>query len=237
MDAEKIQTPKQVKEFYEGFHGRICLRESLKFNRWLLKILKIKPGMRLLDIACGGGYLVAEAKKNGLACYGVDISERALGIAAQQAGQERFVASDAEHLPWRDNYFDLVTCLGSLEHFISPAKALNEMVRVAKDDASICILVPNLFSWENIKKVQKTGQAPTHGQELERFATRQQWQELLEASKLKVKRVVKYNGFPRLLEIKNGIPKIRSLRKFFGRFFIPFNLCSSFIFICEKKYE
>ena len=235
MLREQVKTNMGQKGFYEDFHKRVCVKESERFNRWLLKVLRLRSGIRLLDIACGGGYLLSKASQKKIQCFGVDISEQAISIAKAQNGRKELLVAEAENLPWPDGYFDVITCLGSLEHFLHPEKAVAEMIRVARDDSSFCILVPNLFSWDNIEWVRKTGKPPTHGQELERFATRWQWQELLKENGLKINRVLKYNGFPKLFEIKNGKIKLKSLRKFFRRFFIPFNLCSSFIFICEKK--
>lgn len=237
MSDKKSRSAREVKDFYEDFHGRICLRESQRFNSWLLKALKANSGIKLLDIACGGGYLLSVASQKGIFCFGLDISEKAISIAKAQKGEKELVVADSENLPLQNNFFDMVTCLGSVEHFLHPEKALTEMIRVGKDNTIFCILVPNLFSWDNIEQVKKTGRPPSHGQELERFATRWQWQEFLEENGLKVKKTINYNGFPRLLEMKNGKIKLKSLRKFFRRFFIPFNLCSSFIFVCERKNE
>ena len=54
-----------------------------------------------------------------------------------------FHSGPAESLPFPDGRFDIVTCLGSLEHFLEPVEALREMVRVATRDAVFIILVPN----------------------------------------------------------------------------------------------
>lgn len=236
MLRKEGRTASQVKEFYESFHTRICLKESARFNRWLLRILAPSPGSKLLDIACGGGYLLSEASQRGVISYGLEISEKAISIARTQKGKKELLIADAEHSPYRDKSFDMITCLGSLEHFIHPELALSEMLRIGKDSACFCILLPNLFSWDNIQKVKKTGKSPSHDQELERFATRWQWQDFLEENGLKVKKVIKYNGFPNLFETKNGRIKPKSLNKFFRRFFIPFNLSASFIFICEREH-
>ena len=48
-----------------------------------------------------------------------------------------------ECLPFESNRFNLITCLGSLEHFLDPVTALQEMVRVAAEGARFIILVPN----------------------------------------------------------------------------------------------
>jgi len=235
--GKEKKSARDVKNFYEEFHARICVKEGFRFNRWVVKTLAFRGGIRLLDIACGGGYFLSAASQKGLDCYGVDISERAIGIAGRQSGQKKLAVADAENLPWKDNSFDAVSCLGSLEHFLHPERALSEMLRVARRQAQFYILVPNLYAWDNIEIVKKTGKAATHSQELERFATRWQWQDLLEENKLRIKKVQGYNGFPNLFEISKGRVKIKSLRKFFLRFFIPLNLCSSFIFTCEKEEQ
>jgi SAM-dependent methyltransferase len=49
----------------------------------------------------------------------------------------------AESLPFEDGSFDLVSCLGSLEHFLDQPRALQEMRRVARPGGRILVLVPN----------------------------------------------------------------------------------------------
>jgi SAM-dependent methyltransferase len=79
----------------------------------------------------------------GAAVAGVDLSEKAIEICRLQMPDGAFHAQAAENLPFADRSFDLVTCLGSLEHFVKPVQALQEMSRVAKDDADFILLVPN----------------------------------------------------------------------------------------------
>lgn len=74
---------------------------------------------------------------------GVDLSEKAITVCKTALLQGDFYSTPAEDLPFEENRFDVVTCLGSLEHFVDPGKALKEMVRVAKNDAIFLLLVPN----------------------------------------------------------------------------------------------
>lgn len=84
-------------------------------------------GNTTLDIACGDGYIEKFAPET----VGVDFSFNAL-LKAQKNGAKYLVQADAQHLPFKDNSFDLAICSGSLEHFESPIKAFAEMVRVSK---------------------------------------------------------------------------------------------------------
>jgi SAM-dependent methyltransferase len=74
---------------------------------------------------------------------GVDISSKAIEVCRSQMPGGVFHAGQAEMLPFDDKQFDIVSCLGALEHFREPSLALREMVRVAKEDALFLLLVPN----------------------------------------------------------------------------------------------
>ena len=77
--------------------------------------LPLRPGMRLLDVACGSGQLALMAAKDGLDVTGVDIAtnlvERARSRARTAGLRVRFEEADAEALPFPDAQFDVVTSL------------------------------------------------------------------------------------------------------------------------------
>lgn len=97
----------------------------------------------VLDVACGSGEWLAVCRDRGASIAGIDISEKAIERCKQYLVDGRFFAQPAEKLPFDDGEFDLVTCLGSLEHFLDPVASLTEMVRVASDAATFVLLVPN----------------------------------------------------------------------------------------------
>jgi SAM-dependent methyltransferase len=100
-------------------------------------------GRKVLDIACGTGAWLAELARRGARPAGIDISSRAIEQCRRRLPDADIREGVAEELPFEDDRFDLVTCLGSLEHFLDQPRALREMRRVAKSDASFLILVPN----------------------------------------------------------------------------------------------
>lgn len=74
---------------------------------------------------------------------GLDISSRAVDLCRVRISDGRFDVGHAETLPYGERVFDLVTCLGSLEHFVDQPAAIREMRRVLKPGGRILILVPN----------------------------------------------------------------------------------------------
>ena len=135
----------EIKSFYdEKYYGKAS--EHIRPSGHLKKLaiqLEINSETEILDIACGTGNWLLAASQAGASPAGIDLSETAINICRKNIPQGEFHIGPAETLPFEDNSFNLVTCLGSLEHFLDPESALKEMVRVAKEDAQFLILVPN----------------------------------------------------------------------------------------------
>ena len=99
-------------------------------------------GMKVLDVACGSGTFF-ECNKNFLmSAWGIDCSKIAIAEAKKRFPDGNFQVGWADQLPYKDNFFDRVYCLGSLEHFLDMEKALKEMIRVLKWGGRILLQVP-----------------------------------------------------------------------------------------------
>ena len=137
---------RRIQEFYDREYYAADGGASHEVNwheRLIARRLGDLQGKRVLDVACGLGQWLGLLHSMGAGIDGVDISEQAVATCRARFPDGRFQQSVAEELPYADGSFDLVTCMGSLEHFVDKPAALREMVRVAKADASFLILVPN----------------------------------------------------------------------------------------------
>jgi ubiquinone/menaquinone biosynthesis C-methylase UbiE len=81
--------------------------------------LGLKPGMRVLDVACGTGNLSIAAARTGADVTGVDIApnlvEQAIARAEAENVTAKFDVGDAEAIPYEDARFDVVmTMFGSM---------------------------------------------------------------------------------------------------------------------------
>lgn len=108
-----------------------------------LDLLGATAGSRLLDVSCGAGSLLAAAQERGVNAVGVDLSDEAVRLAKRVVPAAEVAVGAGEALAFRNETFDYVTCLGSLEHFLDMGQGLEEMKRVAKPDGRFCIMVPN----------------------------------------------------------------------------------------------
>ncbi len=216
---------KQLKDSYDEIYKKIPLRESEEHYKWVTSVLAPERDKLLLDIACGGGYFLAEAEKTGLNSFGLDLSKVALLIAKKNTSQSKLICGDGEALPFKNDFFDYIINLGSLEHFLNPGIGLREMHRILKKDGKAIILLPNSYFLMTIWNIIRKGDTMRETkQKMDRWATKAEWVELIEGNGLKVNKILKYN-----YKSSNTPLKYKILRPF-----IPLNLSYCFLFVCRK---
>lgn len=94
-----------------------------------------KESIAILDMACGTGKSTEPLAATKLKVAGVDHDPQMIEEAKAQAELKNlnidYVVSEAEHLPFRDNNFDVIT-VGTAFHFFVSEIAMNEIKRVMK---------------------------------------------------------------------------------------------------------
>ncbi len=104
------------------------------------------PRPRILDVGCGTGANLEMLDDFGEA-EGVDVSTEALDFC-QTRGLQNVRQGEAEHLPYEDNSFDLVTGLDVVEHLDNDVAGLQEMRRVLRPNGRALLFVPAfMFLW------------------------------------------------------------------------------------------
>jgi ubiquinone/menaquinone biosynthesis C-methylase UbiE len=96
----------------------------------LLESARLKPSDRVLDIACGVGYVTAAARDCGARAVGIDFSAAQVRLAEQTYPDIKFLEADAEALPFGDRNFDVVFNAFGMPHLPNPDVATAEAHRV-----------------------------------------------------------------------------------------------------------
>ncbi len=95
------------------------------------------PGSgRLLDVGCGTGALVEEARERGLEAIGVEPDPEMAALAAERLGDD-VVAGGLPDLPFADDGFDAVTAGFVLNHVDDPRAGARELARVAAPGGTV----------------------------------------------------------------------------------------------------
>ncbi len=102
----------------------------------------------LLDAGCGTGYYTSIIKKNieNACVYGIDISKKAVKVAAKKDKDISFAVSSVFATPFKDNTFDAIISI------FSPL-AFDEFDRVLKDDGIVVCVYPGEKHLIELKKI------------------------------------------------------------------------------------
>lgn len=143
--TEPNHESRKIRDFYNNvyYDKSVALPATTRHLRRLAEKIDIGPNENVLDIACGTGEWLLAVQQRGATIVGLDISHKAISTCRSALPDDALYVGSAEELPFKDDQFDVVSCLGSLEHFVNPSTALSEIGRVGKPDGRFLLLVPN----------------------------------------------------------------------------------------------
>jgi SAM-dependent methyltransferase len=111
--------------------------------------IAVKKGMQIVDVGCGDGGYATFCASMGANLTFIDIQDEKVEALRKQLGagdyQGEFkgIVSECNPIPLPDNYADLVMSTEVLEHVPDPKQFLSEMVRIAREDATFLLTVPD----------------------------------------------------------------------------------------------
>ncbi len=233
-----IHDPHATMEAYNDIYSQegILLRDS--FYLWLVSLLQPEAGKLLVDISCGQGRLTVLAQNQGLRAIGVDFAYAGVSIGRAESPHSGWAVGDGERLPFEPQSVDYITHIGSLEHYMDPYAGAREIGRILKPDGRACILLPNAYGlFGNIRRVWGTGDIYDDGQPLQRYATRMNWQRMLEQGGLRIEKVIGYGeiDFPRTRQdLIYLLKKPQKILRYLISRLIPLNLTNHLVYICGR---
>jgi len=133
-----------------------------------------QPGLKVLDVATGGGHVARRLREAGAEVVTVDPAP----------GMQPDVIAPAEHLPFADGSFDVVVNRLAAHHFRSIGDAVGEMARVSN---SVLVIEDHRYTDEETEQAEKL-RDPSHVRSL----SEEEWRELIESAAFELERVEIY---------------------------------------------
>ncbi|HLK88159.1 MAG TPA: methyltransferase domain-containing protein [Candidatus Binataceae bacterium] len=111
----------------------------------MVEISGVRPDWRVLDVACGPGFVALAFAARCRRVDGIDATDRLLARARDEARRRAianvaFMQGNVERMPFRAERFDLATCRFAFHHFAHPREVLAEMTRVLKPGGRMVIV-------------------------------------------------------------------------------------------------
>ncbi len=132
---------------YDNWYGTSMGQVVDRLEKALIyQLAQPRPGELALDVGTGTGHFACDLADRGLRVIGCDCSEAMLQIARSKDADVVWQRCDAEGLPFRDDSFDLVISVTTLEFVDDAHPALDEMFRVVARGGRLVVAVLNARS-------------------------------------------------------------------------------------------
>lgn len=120
---------------HRRLEGTEPARRSLRHRR-----IRVRPGLRVLDVGCGSGYDLLRLKGRGCEVYGIEPDE----AAAEEARRRGVTAvhRSLEEGGFPDRFFDVATLNHVLEHLHEPCRDLAHLRRLMRPEGEVHLLFP-----------------------------------------------------------------------------------------------
>jgi len=104
-------------------------------------------GISLLEVGCGRGEFLLEARERGFVVNGLEIFERAVEIANERLNFPAVLRAWLEDSPFPDAAFDVIVFFDVIEHVRDPLGFLRVVHRKVKPGAKVFLCTPCLDSF------------------------------------------------------------------------------------------
>ena len=143
MDPKSAKTSwGKVADWYGDYLGSEDTYQAKVILPNLLRVLDLKKGERVLDLACGEGFFAREFAKTGTQVVGADIARELIEHAKKTGGDVEYHVAPATNLSFaKDSQFDVVVCVLALQNIEDLAGVCKEARRVLKAKGRFVIVL------------------------------------------------------------------------------------------------
>lgn len=144
--SQKLPTPTDFDKIYSAYGRKDYLSEITikRYNEILDSFEKYRKTNKILDIGCGIGYFLEEAKKRNWKVYGSELADKAINICVEKGIQMH--KGDLNQSNWDAESFDVITSFELVEHISYPKNVIISAINLLRKGGILYITTPNFNS-------------------------------------------------------------------------------------------
>lgn len=197
----------------------------LNIENELKSLIAINNHKNILEAGCGTGRWIQSLYEKNLNIYGLDSSPEMLKILKENNSKLKVINADADFIPAKNNYFDLIFCINAIHHFPDKELFIKESFRILKSNGTVAVFGVDPHKdkeWYVYKYFDGV-----YENDLKRFPSNQQLVNLL-----------KQNLFTEIeINIAEKVNEKRTGPEIFDDPFLVKNNCSQLANLTEQEYQ
>ncbi|HPX77089.1 MAG TPA: class I SAM-dependent methyltransferase [Bacteroidales bacterium] len=146
---ENIPTIEELNTHYSKYsyssEGYLSPLTVQSYNFLLNKFEPYRKTNKILDVGCGRGWFLQEAKKRGWNVYGTEYSDEAIKICKSNGLEMK--EGQLKHDTFTAEEFDIVTSFEVMEHINNPLEETNYIYNFLRKGGMFYITTPNFNSY------------------------------------------------------------------------------------------
>lgn len=144
--SKRIPSEQELIEHYMGYGRNDYLSPVTikRYNELLDQFEKYRKTNRILDVGCGIGYFLEEAKKRGWEVFGTEYTDLAVNICREKGiSMNQGVLNPDDYSP---ESFDIITSFEVIEHINNPLEELTSFYQLLRKGGGVYVTTPNFNS-------------------------------------------------------------------------------------------
>jgi ubiquinone/menaquinone biosynthesis C-methylase UbiE len=161
----------------------------------LIRIISENNYKNILEAGCGTGRWINSLDQKKLTVFGLDFSFDMLKISKHDKTKLSILNADADFIPFKDDFFDLIFCVNAIHHFPDKKKFIEESKRILANNGMLAVFGVDPYidkDWYVYKYFDGV-----YDNDLKRFPSKERFKNLVSQNgfeRVKIKTVEKVSG-------------------------------------------
>lgn len=144
--CKRVPTNQELTDVYKGYprNHNISPITIKRYHELLDTFEPYKKTNKILDIGCGDGYFLQEAKNRGWQVYGTEFTDNAFEIGKKKGIIMHQGVLDPQN--YAANDFDIITSFEVIEHINNPQPEIHNIKKILRQGGLFYVTTPNFNS-------------------------------------------------------------------------------------------